>query len=68
MPTQVVPVEQFHDTLVKLTGLLPEKVARIADRLSFDYRTKSPCIFQQPLLIGGGECGSESEPDYPLTL
>lgn len=54
MPTQVIPLERFRNVLTKLSGLSPEKVRMITDRLSFDYRTKSPCIFQQPLLVGGG--------------
>src|SRR5882724_11792142 len=54
MPTQVIPADQFRDALVKLTGLTPQIVDCISARLAFDCRTKSPCIFQQPLVVGGG--------------
>ena len=54
MPTQVVAAGQFNNAIKTLSGLPLEKVARIIERLAFDYRTKLPCIFQQPLLVGDG--------------
>lgn len=54
MPTQVIPTGVFYNTMGRLSGITQEKIARITARLAFDYRTKVPCIFQQPLLIGCG--------------
>lgn len=54
MPTQVIAVEEFFSTMAQLSGLASGKVEEITWRLAFDYRTKMPCLFQQPLLIGDG--------------
>jgi hypothetical protein len=52
VPTQVVTVDHFRDTMVAITGLTPEKVNAVSQRLTFDARTNGPDLFQQPLLIG----------------
>lgn len=51
MPTQIVAIDQFHSAMTALSDLPTEKVARITERLAFDHRTRSPCMFQQPLLV-----------------
>lgn len=53
MPTQVVCKNQFLASISAMADL-PEAVAeKILARLAYDGRTKSPDIFQQPLLIAG---------------
>lgn len=52
VPTQVVPLDQFRESMAMLSGLQVEKVDQIVRTLTFDRRTKSPDIYQQPLLVG----------------
>lgn len=52
MPTQVVPVEQFLDSMATLSGLPRDVVGRITDRLTADNRTKKLDMYLQPLLRG----------------
>jgi hypothetical protein len=51
MPTQVIAIDQFKIDIAKVSGLAEDKVVKITERLSFDYRTTIPCIYQQPLLV-----------------
>jgi hypothetical protein len=54
LPTQVIPRGQFLAALETLSAVPAAKVNLITERLTFDYRNKAPCIFQQPLLVAGG--------------
>lgn len=52
MPTQVMAYDDFIKGMVLLSGLPEETVKRISERLTYDQRTGSPDIFQQPLIRG----------------
>ncbi len=51
MPTQVVDRDHFLSNIATMASLSPETSERILARLTYDDRTKSPEIFQQPLLV-----------------
>jgi hypothetical protein len=51
-PTQCVERCRFISSMSQLSGLSTEKIETILARLSFDDRTKSPDIFQQPFFCG----------------
>jgi hypothetical protein len=52
MPTQVVPLDQFLDSITTLSGLPQDVAGRITDRLTADNRTKKLDMYLQPLLRG----------------
>jgi hypothetical protein len=50
MPTQVIPRAEFHERMQMLSGLDPDTVARIVDRLSYDWQSPKSELLLQPLL------------------
>ncbi len=52
IPTPVVPLHSFFETMQSLSGLSEVIVRRITERLAYDNRTKNPDVFQQPLFVG----------------
>ncbi|MBC7785194.1 MAG: hypothetical protein H7144_15270 [Burkholderiales bacterium] len=53
MPTQLYSRTRYLSAMQANSGLDSEKVLAITNRLTYDYRTITPCIFQQPLLVDG---------------
>jgi hypothetical protein len=51
-PTQVILRTTFIDNMSVLTGLPEAVIEEITRRLTYDCRTSSPDIFQQPLICG----------------
>jgi hypothetical protein len=51
MPTQVVERDTFIDAIVSISQLDSSKIECMIERLSYTHQTRSPCIFQQPLLV-----------------
>lgn len=52
IPTQHVLRAEFLSKMTELSDLPIDKVSAITDRLTYDNRTKSPQVFQQPLFCG----------------
>lgn len=51
MPTQVVPLAEFHERMQLLSGLDSDTVARIVDRLSYSSQSPKSELLLQPLLL-----------------
>jgi hypothetical protein len=52
VPTQCLQRERFVTMIRLLSGLNDSVIQKVADRLSYDDRTKQPDLFQQPLICG----------------
>ncbi|MGB7324186.1 MAG: hypothetical protein WBD31_04905, partial [Rubripirellula sp.] len=52
VPTQCLLRDRFVEMIRMLSGLNDSVIQKVADRLSYDDRTKQPDLFQQPLISG----------------
>lgn len=50
MPTQIVPLTEFSDTMTSLTELAPHVINNIMKRLTYDTADMKRDVFLQPLL------------------